>query len=365
MNPIVRLYDSSGNLAAEIDPPRSVHALSSLGALPAACRVELLPEDARIPVSHHDRMIVELAGETLFDGPVVELRTDTLGRLRGLRGALAPELAWNERLSGPFADTTVGAVLVQLIDNLSYSPVHYAPEHDFDTPIDALFLDQYPLFYALDLLAKLAGNALWDLGWDGALRFRPADTPPDHVIYYDPRSHALKVWQSDEPIRNSFTGRGGIVGGNEFVRVFADPDSMAHYGPQPITLYFRPIHTEQVYQRLRDAILAEATQPALDKYLDIAGGGYAIRPGDRLELRGSPLPVPGDDRVFRVKTREVAWTAEKATTRLWFAQGRENAESYLRYLDHEHTGLDGDYVRRRVGPFELDFSALDSSAHVE
>lgn len=364
MHPIARIYDGDGRLTAEFAPPRSVHAVSRLGALSAECRLELLPEDARIPVSHHDHLVVSLAGETLFDGPVVELRTDSLGRLLSLRGALVPERDWNERTTGLYQESNVGAILAGVIESLSFSPVRYTPTHEFDAPIDALTFDQYPLFYAIDLLAKLAGNALWDLDWEGALRFRPSGVAPDHVVYFDPRHHALKVWQSDEPIRNSFTARGGIVAGNEFVRSFDDPESIARYGLLPMTLFVRPVNTPSVYERLREAIVSEATRPRLNKYLDVRSGGWTVRAGDLIELRGSPLPAPGQDQVFRVKAREIAWSLEKARARLWFAEGRENAASYLRYLDHEHTGLDPDWVRRRVGPFQLDFSAVDSSAQL-
>lgn len=365
MTPTLRLYDASGRLRAAPVAPRKLEAVSGLGALPAECRLELLPRDAGLPVARRDRLRVEIEGRALFDGPVVELRADTLGRLRGLRGLLLPELDWNERVWAEFQDTTVGETLAALIANLAHSPVNYAPSHAFDAPLDALCLEAYPLFYAIDLLAKLAGNAAWEVGWDAGLRFRPFEATPDHALYYDARRHALKVWAGDEAARNSFTARGGIVAGNEFVRHFSDPESVAALGPRPMTLFMRPITTEAAYQQLRAALLAEATRPRLRKYVDVFEASGRFRAGDLLELRGSPLPEPGGDRVVRIKQVETLWTAERARTRLWLAEGRENARSYLSYLDHEHTGPDPDWVRRRAGVFTLDFSALDSAAHLD
>ena len=364
MDVLLVLEDPAGTRIAEA-APRTMHVRAGLGALPAECRAELYAEDAPLPAALGARLLALIDNRLVFDGPVVELRTDTMGQPRGLRARREPERVWNERVTLSLQDSTVGEALDTVVAALLHSPVTYTPTHAFVEPVEALGFVNYPLFAAVELLARLAGNALWDLPWDGGLRFRPSGVPPDHVLTFDPRRHALKVWQNTDEAFNYFVGHGGIVDGNEFLRVFYDEAGMERDGQRPADLFFRPIFRQSDYQRLRDAVLAEAPLPGLEKYLDVFGGAPEIAAGDVLELRGSPLPAPGGAQLVRVKEIEHDWRSDALVSRLWLARGRENASRFFSYMDHEATEADADWVGRRLGAFELDFSALDSSAQLD
>jgi hypothetical protein len=365
MKPLVRLYDLSGNLAAEITDPRQVEIIIGLGAMERKCRVDLHNEDAMLDVDFAYRLEVEMKATTIFSAPVSELRTDSMSKPRGMVAYRDPAKEWEERVVGLHTLTTVGEILTCVIDGIFYSPVSYSATHSFTQSIDSFDLQRYPLFSTIDLLAKLADNAIWDLGHDGQLRFRPNDIEPDHVITFDHRRHALKVWKSDSPVRNYFTCKGGIIDGAPYEKVFSDPDSIDRYGLLDISLFCRPVTTDATFNLLRDAVLAEAVTPKLNKYFDIFEGGEDIRAGDLIELRNSPLPSPGGNQTVRVKKVEITWDNESWRTRLHLAQGLENASRYLAYLDHEANAEDTDYARRRLGTFELDFSALNGGSHLD
>jgi hypothetical protein len=232
--------------------------------------------------------------------------------------------------------------------------------------VDHLRFVQAHLFYAVDLLAKLAGNWLWDVSWSHVLRFRPPDLDPDHVLYYDRRLHLFRVWESEEPVRNYLRLFGGIVNDNEFRREFFEADSVKRFGTRADSLFARPITTEGAYQLLRAAVLDVLPWPATEKYLDVSGGNLEIRQGDTIELRETGLPQVDNDNVFRIKQEE-HWIDALGNLRSRFhlALGMESASRYQFYIDHDPTEDPSLFVERRIGPFRLDLSALDSSAHLD
>ena len=165
---------------------------------------------------------------------------------------------------------------------------------------------------------------------------------------------------------NYFELFGGVVDENEFLRVFVDESSLARYGAKRESLFVRPIITEKAYLHLRQAVLEQAGQPVYEKYVDLFEEDVSIRFGDTLQLINTGFSNVDESRLFRVKMEEITLDPSgRLRLRYHLAEGWESASRFLRYQDHEKGEPAEYYVARRTGSFALDFSALDSSAHVD
>lgn len=363
---LIALFDADGNRVARVDRPGAVHLVAPFGAEKALLEVDFRPADAWIPIDEGFGVTLWLDGAVRFEGRVSSLRTDSAGALLGFSADREPLRDLTEAVSRTYTNQTVTDILADIIGSLTDSPVTYSDEFPSTVVVDRLDFVNTGLFYAADLLAKLGGNYLWDLGWSNQLRFRPPGIPPDHVVYYDPRWHRFRIWESDRPVCNYFEFHGGVVAENEFRRDFAHEGSIGLYGFRRDSLFVRPITTEAVYRLLRDAALAVLPHPANEKYLDLPEGMLDIGFGDTVELRDTGLPRLDDDNVFRVAAEE-HWIDGDGNlrTRLHLALGVESASRYQFYIDHDPAEDPTLFVSRRVGPFRLDYSALDSSAHLD
>jgi hypothetical protein len=362
----VDVYNDSDERVAGIETPAELHWIAPFGAEKAVLEVNLRPSDAGTDVRNGYRVDLLAAGELRFRGHVVRLRTETEGTLLGFDAEREPRLDLTEAISGTYDNQSVTTILSDVISHLLSSPLGYVNEYPSAVVVDHLAFVETQLFYAVDLLAKLAGNRLWDVGWTNVLRFRPPDLDPDHVVYYDRRLHVFRIWESDEPVRNYLRLSGGVVNNNEFRREFFDADSVDRFGIRADSLFARPITTEGAYQLLRAAVLEVLPRPATEKYLDFSSGNLEIRCGDMIELRETGLPGLDQDNVFRIKQEEHRIDAVgNLETRLHLARGLESASRYQFYIDHDPVEDPSLYVERRVGAFKLDLSALDSSAHLD
>ena len=257
-------------------------------------------------------------------------------------------------------------ILVDILDPQNGIPLSYSNSYPVNYQIDLLSYVGYRLFYAIDLLAKLSGNYLWDIGWDQTFRFRPNTLPADHILYLDQRKLNIKVWKSSEWVKNFFELFGGVVNENEYFRSFSDQASIDRYGSFRQSLFARAITTDEAYEYLRQAVLEQMPQPVFEKYIDVLDQDVSIQYGDTLQLRNTGLQGFDETQLYRVKREEIKVDPEgQIELRYHLADLWESSSRYLRYLDHQPVESAGDYVRRRTGSFQLDFSVLDSPAHLD
>ena len=362
----IELSDADGNKVAEVTRPKRLVIRAPFGAMRAKCFVDLYQKDRSTPLQIAQECRVYVNEALKFRGRVVAVRRDTLGDELSFFAAREPESELNEGISSTYLDQSPTDVLAAILAGLESSPLTWPGTHSVAYAIDRLTFVHYDLFFTIDLLAKLCGNFLWDIGWDNVLRFRPHTLAPEHVLYFDGRKTAFKVWRTCERIKNYFEFYGGVVDENQFRRVFSEGVSIEQYGPRRESLFVRPITTENAYGYLRSAVLEQAPWPVYEKYVDLFEEDLAIGFGDTLRLVGSDLCDFDEGHLFRVKMEEIVVTGEgRLSLRYHLADLWESASRFLKYEDHEVGEPPGDYVARRIGSFQIDFSALDSQAHLD
>jgi hypothetical protein len=252
-----------------------------------------------------DRLEVRYDGILKFRGTVSELRTDSLRFPLVVRAARRPIRMYQGEIRKEYIDSTPTEILSDLLTLPLWEVPAYSGSPTSSRSIDRLDFRGTPLFYAVDLLARLAGNWLWWIDWEGELHFIPPETTPEHVWYYDPERMALHPWLVDPPVKNRFVFFGGVSGGEEFTRFFENMASADRYGSVEERLYARPITTDLAYSYLRDAVLEESPEPANYRAVDRFDGDLSASFGERFELRANPLRQLDADNVYRIAAEEL------------------------------------------------------------
>lgn len=353
---LFELCDEAGARVARGTDVARLRIRASFGALPSRCVLELDPDQTPFAPAPGASLAVWLDDAPVFRGPLQQRAVASGRPPRQWTAVRAPARALDTPAAGAFDNAYPHEVLQALWAQTPHLAYTLAPPSPSLARIDRLRFARLPLVYAVDLLARLDGNRLWDIDWSGNLRWRPADSPADHVLYLDARRHALLWGDSDAAIVNSWEFHGGAdAHGNEFRRQLEHPASIARYGRRRGRLFARAISTPSAFARLAAALLAHLPLPARLLRLEVFDGMPAAQAGDILELRGDPLHARA-----RVKTVEHDWRAGRLATRLYFAAGLESASRYTRYLDHDPVA-----APRLLGRLALDRSALDSGAHID
>lgn len=364
IEPTIRFFDLDGRLIWETRNPARVEILARYGAEEASALVAFHARANPPQVSVGDPMEIHLDGVPKFVGKVSELRRDSAGFPLGIRGARRPRRLYQQEVRGLFESQTPTEILAAILAPIPGPKPSYSGWPGSARVIDRLDIQGLPLFYAVDLLAKLAGNWLWWIDWEETLHLIPPSNPPEHVWRFDPDRMVLHPWERDRTVKNLFRLHGGVRNGEEFERFFESPDSRERFGSVDETLFTRPITTETTFAHLRAAVLEEAPWPTDYRAVDRFDGDFSASFGERFELRGTELP-PGvaAGTTFRIAAEELLWTEGGIRARYHLAEGLESASRYTRYIDHE--ARDENYVAARLGPFTLDLSALDSEAHLD
>lgn len=362
LKPLITFFDSDGARLFETDRPARIETLARFGAEDSLAKVSFYSREPAPDVSIGDQLEIRFDELLKFRGTVSELRTDSLRFPLVVRGARRPARNYQGEIRREYLDASPTAILSGLLD-LAHTAPTYAGTPVSTRTIDRLDFRGTPLFYAVDLLARLAGNWLWWIDWEGELHFLPPETAPEHVWYFDPARMALHPWLVDKTIKNRFAFFGGVTGGQEFTRFFESIESAELYGPVEERLYARPITTDLAFSYLRDAVLADSPEPAIYRAVDRLDGDLSASFGERFELRANPLMQLDADNVYRIAAEELVWTPESFLARYHLAAGLESASRYTRYIDHDPEGAF--FVATRLGSFKLDFSALDSEAHLD
>ncbi len=361
--PTIHVMNLAGEPIWETRSPARVDILARFGAENSTAKVTLHPRES-LPAIQIGYSIRIHLGETLkFAGIVGELRRDSMSYPLVIRGMRRPRRMYLSDVRGLFINQTPTTILRKILDSAS-GPV---PEYDglpaSARTIDRLDFQGLPLFYAVDLLARLAGNWLWWIDWEEKLRFIPSRGNAEHVWYYDRETMGLHPWLRDKSIKNAFRMHGGVVSGGEFERDFTEESSREQYGVVEETLFARPVVTEQAYEYLREAVLDQAPWPCHFRMVERWDGDLTANFGERFQLRGDLPSGIQSGRIYRIAAEEITWTEDRFVTRYHLAEGQESATRYTRYLDHEASA--GSYVQARLGAFELDLSALNSEAHLD
>lgn len=362
MTPLVRGFDIDGNIAWETARPARVESIARFGAEPCELSVDFHAAEPIPEIELGDGVELWIDGALKFRGQAAELRRRSTGAPLSVRAFRRLDRLHRYEVRGLFTNQTPEQILSAIIDPLPGLSVSSLV--DSGRMIDRLDLRGIPLFYTVDLLAKLAGNILWSVDWDGNLRWTSPESEPEHVWCFDPDAMVIHPGESDRSIKNEFRFLGGVSGTNEFTRFFGDFASRARFGPVAETLYVRAVTTETPYLYLRESILAQAPLPVSIHAVDRYDGDIAATFGDRFALHGPGLPegIPSGS-VFRIAAEEITWTEEIFRVRYHLAERFESASRFTRYIDHDPAGLN--YVASQIGPFTLDVSALDSESHLD
>ncbi|MBN2327830.1 MAG: hypothetical protein JXR73_11810 [Candidatus Omnitrophica bacterium] len=95
-----------------------------------------------------------------------------------------------------------------------------------------------------------------------------------------------------------------------------------------------------------------------EHYIDLAGRGETIQPGHTVKFYAENLPIFPQEKMFRVKSREITYAHESLQTRLYLTSGHESTLRYFSYFKVDRS-------LPRYGPFQLDVSALDSMSPLD
>lgn len=357
----IRVQTPQGEAVHSIVRPRKLTVKSGFGAMPRRCWLELYDEDLFTPAAIGSILEIEIGGVRVFWGRVNQRRVDSVDDQLTLAAEFDPEREYAADVYGLFEDKTPTGILADILhaSPLTLEETHYAPAR-----LSRLEFTGQSRFFAIDLLAKLAGNWIWTAGEGGVLRFRPWPAAPDHIVYLNPDFSAVNLWETADDRFSSAVLLGGAAGDSVYEA------AMEFFGLDPavagaaVRVYARPITTADVFAALRRAAVAHMRLPSYGRYIDLDGAGWDIRPGDTIRFIPERLPLFPEEAVFRVKEREIVYARETLRVRLWLANGYESAPTYFYYFRYEparpaasNEGL--------AGPFQLDVSALDSDAHLD
>jgi len=358
----IKVYDNSSHLAAHSKRPRSVTIKSPFHDLTAKAWVELHREDIDLPLDFGYRTDILIDGIQVFRGQIAHIRFDSIEAPLTLLLKRDPQILFPHSVTGVYEAMSPTEILVDILEKTPEPRLLRTISESSSRKIERLGFVSQHLFGAIGLLAVLDGNALWDISWDLALRYRPRDVNPDHSIRFDPDHMTVRLWRTDDDIHNAFVFHGGFEPprGAEFCRAFSDQESIHRFGQRLGHLYARPVTTQADYQLFRDAILAIIPRPGTERFLEVAGFLPASA-GDVVLLVDLPFPLAEETRRQVVEMVEFDYRHSQVTTRLHFNTGprvkQVRGDQLLVAI--------ADAVASRRGPFQLDRSALDSPAYLD
>lgn len=356
----ITFSNAARDRVARLLDARRVEVEASFGAMGARCWITLHNNQTVPALDYGFSVVARISGHVVFVGRLAQLRAATVQPTLALYAERMPEQDIPQPVSGTYDGLSCRAILEMIVEQLPSGQLSLVEPVHAPVVVDRLALLRLPFFYAVDLLAKLAGNALWDVTWDNRLRWRPPSAPSDHVLYFDKRLHTFRLWETDETVRNSFEFHGGPDAlGNEFRRQFEAPGSIARFGRRHDTLFVRAISTQAGFALLRDAVLAQLPHETHRRYLDLVRGWPEVTLGDTFTLRNAPVNPLDASGSFRVKTVQHVWAAGRLWTRVHLASGYESSSRFTRYIDHDVWE-----ARQLLGRFQLDLSALDTAAYL-
>lgn len=358
----VLLFDSEGNgPLGSVKTPRKFTIDSGFGAMRRRCWLELYNEDLHSPALLGSILEIWINQVRCFRGRVGQRRMDSIDDYLTLYAEFDPENEFNTAIGGVFENQTATSVLDQV---LAAAGLRRNDTFAHGIRFGRLEFAEYPLFADIDLLAKLAGNWMWDIDEEGALSFRPPFSLPPHVLLLDKDRDTINLWETVTDITARVEVLGGIIGGAPFDQWIEIPGLAFVSDSLSTRVYVRPLASLDACSAFRRAVIQQMTRPHYEHYVTLHGRGETVAPGDSVRFLIDDYPLLPQDSLFRVKRREIVYAHERLETRLFLTSALESSPTYFYYFRHDRV-LPPLYLRGKTGPFQLDVSALDSPAHLD
>jgi len=360
-NITVKFFDSDLSLSALTSIPRKIVIKNAIGSGLHRCWVELYNEDNFIPLKLGYFLEVWIEDCRCFYGRITEKRIDSIDDQLSLYAEWDPECELYGIITHRYENQSVTDILNDL---LSYNGMERIGEETSNTILESLHFVEYPIFSAVDLLAKLAGNWYWDIQEFGKIRFRPPSTNPDHWLHLIEDHYDVNLWQTTNSLVSLVEIRNSAAEDESATQRLVYPDWTNQSIGNSVHVYAHPIISQNVLQKLIVAINQQMNSPHYEHYIDLFGRGEKIQPGDRIQFSIDDFSLFPYQETFRVKQREIEFAHNKMKVRLHLTTGYESSTNYFDHLKHNRT-LEPNARLYRFGPFQLDVSQLDSPAHLD
>lgn len=349
------IYDSGGvRLLGSTKHPRKVTIKSGFGAMKRRCWLELYQEDQYLPIEIGSILKITVNRIDCFRGRIQERRIDSIDDPLSCYAEFDPEREYNKQIYGTFENQRVREILQHIVvdSGLSLTGVW-----NQNPRFHRLVFTGEPLFLAIDLLAKLAGNLLWDVRENGNLEMRPL-FHPDHWLVLRRDADGVNLWQTVNDVFAVIEIAGGVKEGSVYEKTIEIPELSPIVEIEKIRVYIRPIADLDAFHALRRSTVQQMTLPHYEHYVDWLGEGEKIKPGETARFYAENLVLFPQTQLFRIKMREMTYLHETLQTRFHVTSGFESAETYFHYFHVDHP-------ISQFGPFQLDVSALDSPAYLD
>jgi len=357
-----RFFTPEGNQnLASTRNPRKCIIKSGYGAMNRRCWLEFYNSDLNLPVSLGNILELWINGMRCFRGRIAQRRIDSIDDYLSIYAEWDPERAHNIPIGGIFENQTATEILNQI---LTSSGLVYAGGFSHDIRFSRLEFAEYPLFSAIDLLAKLAGNWLWGVSDDSILTFKPPTGNPEQILYLREDLSVVNLWETYTDIALHVLVHGGVVSGSTYENWIEIPEREYSAEEDLARIYARPITTPDVFSALRRAVIEQMTGAHYEHYVELSGAGETIQPGDRVRMQVENVPIFPKEQIFRVLMREITYAHENLQTQLHLVTGFSSAPTYFYYLKSDRKMI-LPYMGGKVGAFQLDISALDTAAHLD
>lgn len=352
----ISLFDTDGvRLMGSTKRPRKCVIKSGFGAGKRRCWIEFFNEDMHLPVVIGEILEISMNGNLCFRGRIQERRIDSVDDHLSCYAEFDPEQEYNQQVFGTFENQNVREILLQILYG---SGLSLTGTFDENLRFKRLTFSGESLFPAVDLLAKLAGNYLWDIHNRDILELRPIRLQEDHRVVLRRDVDTVNLWQTTNDLYSTIKIMGGIKDGSSYDKTIEIPELEGVAGSSTIRVYVRPVTELDSYIALRRAVVQQMLAPRYEHYVDWLENGERIEPGQTVRFHGEYLSLFPQNVVFRVKMREITYAHENLQIRFHITSGYESSESYFHYF---HV----DYPIPRSGAFQLDVSALDSLAPLD
>lgn len=359
---MIRFYErSSLSLLGSTAHPRKITIKSGFGAQKRRCWLEFYNEDSDIQAELGTMLEVRIDDTACFRGRILQRRIDCVDDYLSVYAEWDPEREYPIDVGQTFLNRSIRTMLDRL---LLGSGIVRATPMNYQGVFSRMEFFNEPIFAAIDLLAKLAGNWLWDIKDDSTLLFRAPSDIPDHVLHLDKTSDTINLWETNGDLYSEIEIQGGITNGSTYDTWITIPELSGLSNTGSTRIYTRPIASLDAFSALKNAIISQMTRPHYEHYADLAGRGETIAPGATVRLTADDFPLLPDDLIFRVKIREIVFAHESLNVRLHLTSGLESSPTYFHYHRTERVDPPS-YLEGKVGSFQLDISALDSATNID
>lgn len=357
----IHFFDRNGSQTiACIEQPRKCIVQSNFGALRKRCWIELHNEDSLLEIELDDWCEVRIRSVLCFRGRVIQRRIDSIDDYLSLYAEWNPEQQFETKITGEFHGLTATQILSRILESTG---LIWNNQAESSSELGKIVFDRDSIFQAIDLLAKVSGNWMWDIREDSTLSFRPRTTLPDHSISLDLNRDTVNIRQS---IVNSFSSiliQCGFSDGLMYSILYPpNTDAISEAVRQSIRV--DAVASLDAMALLRAAVEQQFSRYRYEHYIDLFERGENIQPGETVRFLVDRFPLFPVDTQFRVKQREIAYSHRTLKTRLVLTTGFESSTHYFSYFfeDEPHEDLPDLY---ESNAFQLDVSALDSAKHLD